>query len=265
MIRHLVQDWSFYIFQLGKNLKNQRALRLSFGLQILGMFLNNIAFFVIWLFFIQAIGVINGWGIKETFGLLSVSVFTFGLARTFFGGIGQLGDRVLTGAFDSFLTKPKSLYLRILNQDFYVSALGDLIQGALGIAIFLYLTQPSAEQVLLLLVMLPPAIIIHAAFGLISDCIIFWFPQAEQLNRAFLDVIIMPSTQPIALLEGAMRFVYIFVVPAMLLAGLPVQAFIGFDWKLVVIAYGVAIGWLLVSRLILRWSLKKYESANFFG
>jgi len=264
-MRHFVQDWSFYFYQLRKNLKNQRALRLSFGLQILGMFLNNIAFFIIWLFFIKAIGVTNGWGVKETFGLLSVSIFTFGLSRAFFGGIGQLGDRVITGSFDSFLTKPKSLYLRILNQDFYVSALGDLIQGALGIAIFLVWAQPSPEQILLLLVMLPPAIITQASFGLISDCIIFWFPQAEQLNRAFLDLLIMPSTQPIALLEGAMRFVYIFVVPALLLAGLPIQAFIKFDWWLVALAYGVAIGWLLLSKLILRWSLKKYESANFFG
>ncbi len=264
-MRHFLQDWSFYFYQLRKNLKNQRALRLSFGLQILGMFLNNIAFFIIWLFFIRAIGVTNGWGAKEVFGLLSVSIFTFGLSRVFFGGIGQLGDRVITGSFDSFLTKPKSLYLRILNQDFYVSALGDLIQGALGIVIFLFITQPSLEQVLLLLVMIPPAILIHASFGLITDCVIFWFPQAEQLNRAFLDLLIMPSTQPIALLEGTMRFIYIFVVPALLLAGLPIQAFIQFDWWLVALAYGVAIGWLLLSKLILRWSLKKYESANFFG
>ncbi len=259
------KELNFYLYQLGKNLKNQRALRMSFGLQVLGMFLNNIAFFIIWLFFIKAIGTTNGWGVKEVFGLLSISIFTYGVSHALFGSMNGLDDNVISGSFDSLLTKPKSLYVRILNQRFSVSSLGDLIQGFIGIIIFLIIMQPSIQQVLLLALILPTAILAEVSFGIVTGCIVFWFPQIEGLGNAFFDLIITPSIQPIGLLEGTMRYIYIFVIPAMLLGGFPVEIFTKFSWYTIIIAYLVAIAWWLLSKLVLKRALRRYESANFFG
>lgn len=259
------KELDFYKYQLAKNFKNERALRLSFSIQIIGMIINNLAFYVIWIYFMKAIGNTNGWGVIDAIGLLSVSIFSYGASHVLFGGINELTDKVISGSFDSLLTKPKSLYFRILNQRFNVSAIGDLLQGIVGIIIFIALAQPSFTQILLLIVMLPPAIIIMTAFNIIADCLIFWSPQAENLNKAFSDLLIMPSTQPITLLTGFMHFFYIFAIPAMLLAGLPVQALKDANWWLVPLAYAIAIFWYLLSKFVLSRALKRYESANFFG
>ena len=258
-------EFRFYQYQLLKNFKNEKALRLSFGLQIIGMIINNLAFYVIWIYFMKAIGETNGWNVLDTVGLLSVSIFSFGASHVLFGGISELPDKVIKGSFDSMLTKPKSLYFRILNQRFNVSAIGDLLQGSIGIIIYIALAQPDIKQIIILLVMLPPAIIIMAAFNLIADCLIFWFPQSENLNKAFVDLIMLPSTQPITLLGGFMHFMYIFMIPAMLLAGLPMQALKDANMLLIPLAYVIAILWYLLSRYILKRALRRYESANFFG
>ena len=262
---NIINEFKFYIFLLRKNFSNEKALRLSFGVQIFGMILNNLAFYVIWYFFTKAIGETNGWGVKQTFGLVSVCILTYGITFTLFGGIGSLQDKILSGSFDSLLTRPKSLYLRILNQQFSSSAVGDTIQGLIGICIFFAITQASFGQIAILVLMLPPAVLVFASFSMIGDCIVFWFQHAEGLNRAFSDLILLPATQPITLLTGFMKFLYIFIIPAMLMAGMPTLAYTQSNWKMVVLSYAIAIVWFMLSKYVLARSLNKYESANYFG
>ena len=259
------KELRFYFFQLKKNFENKRVLRINFIMQVVGMFTSNLSFFIIWMVFSNALGPINGWGIRETFGMLCVSIFTFGIVHTFFGSIATLVTRVPTGAFDSFLTKPKSLYLRILNHEFSVSALGDLIQGTLGLIILMIWAKPSLEAVLIIFLMLPPAVLAQIAFAMTADCIVFWLPHAHNLSTALRDLVLLPSTQPISLLRGPMRFIYLFVIPALVVAGLPIEAFTHKDWSIFALAYAIAIGWFLISYWVLTISLRRYESGNIIG
>ncbi len=261
----LLNEIRFYFFQLKKNFENKRALGLSFMLQVAGMFLNNVSFFIIWMMFMNTIGTVNGWGVKETFGMLSVSMLGFGIAYTFFGSIGTLITRVPTGVFDSFLTKPKSLYLRIINHDFAVSALGDLIQGFLGVIIFVFWADSTIETFMIVLLMVIPAVMIQISFTMTFDCIAFWLPHGAPLSNALRDLILLPSTQPISLLRGTMRYIYMFAIPALVLAGLPIEAFTHIDWKMVALPYAIAFAWFGISYWTLHISLKRYESGNMIG
>lgn len=259
------KEIGFYFFQLKSNFENKRALRISFFSQVIGMFLSNISFFVIWMVFSHALGPINGWGVRETFGMLSMSIFTFGVVHTFFGSTATLIYRVPNGAFDSFLTKPKSLYLRILNHEFNVSALGDLIQGILGLIILMIWAKPSFEAVLIVFLMMPTAVIAMISFSMTTDCIVFWLPHAQHLSYALRDLILLPSTQPISLLQGPLRFIYLFAIPVLCVAGLPIEAFTHLDWRRVALSYAISIGWFLLSYWVLSVSLKRYESGNIIG
>jgi ABC-2 type transport system permease protein len=96
-MKKLLNEIVFFFFQWKQNIRNQQALRTSFLLQVAGMFINNIAFFVIWIMFSKTIGVINGWGAMQTFGMLCVSMLTFGIVHSLFGSTGTLTDTVPTG------------------------------------------------------------------------------------------------------------------------------------------------------------------------
>lgn len=259
------QDLRLFWVQFSKNLRNEQALRSSFLIQIAGMFISNISFFIIWIFFSQAIGPVNGWGPLETFGMLSVSIFIYGIANTLFGGMANWYNYVPTGVFDMFMIRPKAIYLRILSSRCNVSAIGDLIQGVLGIGIFLYMSDTSFLNVLHMMLLLIPALIANVAMLMVCNSVIFWVPQAPSLCQALFNLVLLPSTQPISILDGAMRFTYLFVIPALLIAGLPIEGFINPDMAKLLMAYGIAFLWLIASNIFLARSIKRYESGNTIG
>lgn len=264
-MNRLSNELRYHIFQLRQNFNNKKMLRTSFILQVLSMFLSNLSFFIIWMIFSQTIGTHNGWGTLQTFGMLSFAILIFGIVHSCFGSLMYWGEKVPTGAFDAFLTKPKSLYIRIINNDFNVGALGDLIQGTLGVGIFLVMSHASLPSVLVMMLMIIPACAIQVAFINICNSTMFWLPQANNLPSALNNFILLPSTQPISLLNGAMRFIYLFLIPALVVAGLPIETFIHASWKIFFLSYAIAIFWLLLSLWIMKISLQRYESGNSIG
>lgn len=255
----------FHLFQMRQNFNDKRVLRGSFILQIVNMMISNTAFFIIWLMFSKTIGTHHGWGPLQTFGMLSVMILVFGITHGSFGSLMFWPRRVPSGSFDSLLTKPKNLYIRIINHEFMVSALGDLFQGLIGVIIFTVLSHASLISVLMLGALIIPAVITEIAFFMICGCMIFWLPQAPGLPQALTNLILTPATQPTSLLKGGMRYLYLFVIPALVISGLPIETFIHASWKLFLLAYGIAGFWLWLSVFVLRISVRRYESGNSIG
>lgn len=264
-MKHFLQEWRFHIFQMKQNFNNKRMLKTSFIIQIISMLISNLSFFIIWMVFSQTIGTHNGWGTLQTFGMLSTSILVFGIVHSCFGSLMHWYEKIPYGAFDIYLTKPKSLYIRIINSEFTVSALGDLIQGSLGIGIFLILSHASFQSVCVFFLLIIPAVIIQVSFIMICNCIVFWLPQSQRLPLALINFILLPATQPISLLDGPMRFFYLFIVPALVIGGLPVETLLHADWRLFALAYAIALFWLLLSHQILKLSIRRYESGNSIG
>jgi ABC-type uncharacterized transport system permease subunit len=261
----LMKEIRFFIFRIKKNFANEKVLRSSFLLQMVGVFISNLSFFIIWIVFSRAVGPVNGWGALQTFGMLSISIFSFGVVHSICGSMWNWYEMVPNGAFDSFLTKPKSLFLRVATNRFSVSACGDLIQGMIGIAIFIFLASPSLYKCLLLLVMIVPAIVVHFSLMMFFNYVIFWLPQATSLTRSLNELILLPSTQPISILKGGMRFFYLFIIPALLIGGLPIEVWLKPDWGMVLLAYAIAAFWFFVSHRFFYYSLRRYESGNCIG
>lgn len=262
MTSALLSELRFHACEWWLNFRNQKALRGSFWTQVVGMFLSNVSFFVIWMSFSHTVGEVQGWGVLQTFGLLSISIFTFGVAFVLFGSSWTWMLVIPNGQLDTYLTKPKSLYVRLLNQKFLVSAVGDLLQGTLGLVLFLALSEASWDQILRLVPMLAVAISIYISFFMTCGCLIFLIPESPGLGRVLGDLLLMPSLQPISMLQGALRTVYLTVVPALIISGLPVEVFMRFDLAKVSIAVGVAAIWFALSLVTLRFAIRRYESSN---
>ncbi len=67
----------------------------------------------------------------------------------------------------------------------------------------------------------------------------------------------------IGVVLGAMRFVFTFIIPSLVVGALPIEIIrdISID-KLILCAF-LALIWLIVSFKIFKWGVKKYESSNF--
>lgn len=257
-----LNELAYYKFQFIRNVRNQRVLRGSTLVLVFGMIFSNCCFMLVWTMFSKAIGPINGWGTAQTFGIQAYAIFTFGVSFTLFGSLGSLYPHIERGSFDVFLTKPKSLYVRLINNELLPTALGDVLHGLVSLSIFCLWVKPNIG---LLLVMMPPAILIQIAFVMTSDCISFWLPQAPGLAKAVKELLIVPTIQPISLFQGWMRIACLTVVPALVVSGLPVEVVTYHRYHLIAVAYAVSILWLVISIGVLKISVRRYESGNVIG
>lgn len=261
----VLKELQFYIFRWSVNFRNQKALYWHFIIESFTIVMNNLAFYFIWMMFSYTVGAIHGWGMAHIMGAISAGLLTIGIMDTLCGSMPSLQNMVPSGGFDALMSRPKNLYLQILNQDFRPSAIGDLLQGAIGVGIFCYWVDAGWSDVLCILIMLIPAVIAMISFIFTTDCVIFWLPQAKIIVSTLGDMMYLPLTQPISLLRGKMRAFYMTVVPVLLVGGLPIEVVTYHTYQLIAVSYAIALSWLFFSIWILRCAVRRYESGNGVG
>ena len=67
-----------------KNIKNEKELRTSFIITVIGMAINNVSFLILWYYFGKTVGVINGWAPMDIFCLYGFGVTAYGLVISVF-------------------------------------------------------------------------------------------------------------------------------------------------------------------------------------
>ena len=247
------------------NIAAGMELRAAFALQIVGMMLNNTAFVVVWVYFFQAFGTINGWSATETIGMQGFSAFMFGIAFTFAGGSSYLPNLVDNGSFDSVLLSPRNLYIRILTSKVTISALGDIAFGVVLMGMYLFLAHVSFLQACIFLSILPAAALVMINVTFITALSAFVFPDASGFARNAFDVFFTPSMYPAALFQGALRFIFTFAIPSLVIAGIPIETIRDVRWQGVVLIWIMAFVWTFLAVKLLKIGLKKYESGNLTG
>lgn len=248
-----------------KNLAGAMELRTGFILQIVGMMVNNIAFLAGWLFFFQLFGSINHWSGPETFGLQGLVALVYGLGFTFASGTVSLTDYVHQGVFDQFLLSPRNLYLRILSSKLRVSAIGDCLFGLVLIMIYIIQAKLGLGQILMLLLFLPPATLLFCNISLLTSLVAFMIPDSGVLSRNLFEAFFAPSMYPGALYQGWVRGVFLYLIPSLLIGSLPVEAVRDHRVTLLVLTWILSALWMLLTMLVLKNALRRYESGNLTG
>lgn len=247
------------------NVLAEVQLRAAFFLQVVGMMFNDTAFVLLWYFFFEAFGSINGWTAKEVVAFQGVAAFSFGLAFGFLRGAKQLSKYVDNGTFDNFLLSPRNLYIRILTSDSDAPSIGDMIFGILLIAIYIVWAKVTLLQTAMLISLLIPATLIMINFALVTSLVAFLMPDAVVFAENLFDFFLSPSLYPSATFPSALRFFFIFIVPSIAVGGLPIEAIQHLNWNFYVIIWALGIFWLLLATQLLNLAVKRYESGNLTG
>ncbi|HPO06000.1 MAG TPA: ABC-2 family transporter protein [Candidatus Gracilibacteria bacterium] len=247
------------------NILNSAELRLSFIFQLLGMCLNNFLIVVSWIFFFQNFGSINGWSTTEFIGLQSFTAIIYGIAFSFAAGAMELPNLVNFGIFDSILLSPRNLYLAILTSKTRISALGDILFGLILLVAFFIINPIGFGASLILISLMIPATIILINFALICGCIAFFIPDSRDLSRVGFETMFAPSMYPSGLFQGGLRFFFLFIIPSIAIAGLPIEAIKNWNYLSILLVWTLAILWTAIALLVLKIGIKRYESSNLTG
>jgi ABC-2 type transport system permease protein len=252
----------FYLLTIKYNFLAEMQNKGAFWIAVIGMYLNDIALVFIWWIFFMFTGNVNGWGGEEMVLMQGIFIMCFGLSMSFIDGIRSLPDLVYRGKFDWYLITPKNLYLKILTAKIEVSALGDLLMGLTLLVLGAFLANISYLQILMLVAVIPASLIIFISSMMIINLVAFYFDDPTSVHREITELFITPAFFPGNLISGAIRVFFIIIVPALLIATVPLESVLNNTWWMVVVLYLVAFIWFFISYKLLFISIKRYESGN---
>lgn len=253
----------FALFIIRKNFQSSAELRSSFVMNIVGMAINNTAFIFLWVFFVQSVGEIGGWKAVDIVGLQGFIALCYGVVFSVGVGIRNLPEYAATGAFDRFMISPKNLLLRVATSAFSPSALGDVIFGLVCLGFFAVFSGAGLAQMVMLVPLVFFTIVVFFSITLATHALSFYFVDGGAVVRGLFELFMTPSLFHGGAFQGALRFVFTFIVPSLLIGALPVESFKSLDLVKFGIMAILTLTWFMISLVIFRASVKKYESSNF--
>ena len=93
----------------------------------------------------------------------------------------------------------------------------------------------------------------------------FYLMDGYNVSNGLLGMFVSNSTYHGGAFTGVLRFIFIFIMPALLLGAIPVEIIKTLSTNNLIMILCIAVFWLIISILFFYKSLKKYESNNFFG
>ena len=248
-----------------KNLKNEKELKSSFIISVIGMAINNIAFLILWYYFGQTVGELNGWKPIDIFGLYGVTSTSFGIVVAIFGGIYEIPSYISSGNFDKYLLTPKSILTKVSTSKVSTSAFGDLVFGLVCFIVYAIINKLTILQLLLFIFLIIISGIIFYAFSLICMSVSFYLMDGKNVSDGLYGMFLSNSLYHGGAFTGILRLFFIFVIPSLLLGTVPIEIINNFSGTNLLFIIGMTIFWTIISVWFFYKSLKKYESNNLFG
>jgi ABC-2 type transport system permease protein len=259
----MMNELRFALYAIKKNIANSTELRTSFALTVLGMAINNVSFLVIWIFFIQSVGEINGWRAIDILALDGFVALSYGVVFSFFVGIKQLSQYIADGVFDRFLLSPKNVLLRVVTSTFHASAVGDLVFGVACFGIYAWIVDIHITQLITLFLLTINATVMFFAVSVLIYSAGFYFADAYSVTYSLFDLFMTPTLFHGGLFHGTMRFIFTFLIPSLVIGALPTEILASVSLVHMIALMGITTVWFAGAMWFFHHSVKRYESANF--
>lgn len=228
----------------------------NFFLQSIGMFVNDLFWILFWWLFMQRFQDLNGWGFNEVAVLWAVVTTSFGLQSGFFNHASRIARHIEDGTLDYYLPLPKNVLVHVISKVSY-PALGDLLFGTVLAVLFV----PAGRALIFVATTLLSTIIL-ISFAVLVNSLGFWFERFKESAYAIRDCMMILSNYPLSIFGGFTKFFIIFLFPAGMAGGVPVELIRNFSWTWLGYMVGVTMAFSMLAVGLFYLGLKRYESGN---
>ena len=233
--------------------------RVAFLTQSIGMILNDGVYFLIWVIFFDRFKDIRGWQLTDMFIVFGISAGAFGLAGMLFGNAFNLGEIIVNGRLDYYLSFPRPTLLHVLAGRAVPSGLGDFLYGFIS---FFMSGQFSLDSLVRFLLALLLATIVFVSFLIIVQSLTFWLGTGDTLTGMAINAMVTFALYPITLFNNAAKLILFLVIPAAFMGAVPAGFVKNFSWMLLCQMCLAAVGFLALALLIFGLGLRRYESGS---
>jgi ABC-2 type transport system permease protein len=249
-----------FLFALWKaNLLSAMEYRVSFILQVLGMMLNNAAYFVFWYIFFERFESVRGWELTDMFVLFGIVAASVGLGMYLFGNVLFLADIIAEGRLDYYLSLPRPVLLHSLASRSISSGMGDFLYGLLSFAVA---GQFSIDAVLRFVLGVVFGTIVFVAFLTLVQSLAFWLGSASMIAMQASNAMITFALYPLTLFDGTAKLILFTVLPAAFIGSVPAEFVRSFSWGQLGMMTAAAGGLLALALFVFHRGLRRYESGS---
>jgi len=256
-----MNELKFLIALWKTNLAATMEYRVAFFSQMIGMMLNNIAYFVVWIIFFDRFKQVRGWELGDMYVLFGITASSFGLVSILFGNAFNLGEIITKGRLDYYLSFPRPVLLHTLASRTIASGFGDFTYGFLS---FTFSGQFTWDGLLRFTLATLLAAAVFAAFLIIVQSLAFWMGTASLLTNTAVAAMVTFALYPITLFDNTAKFLLFTLDPAALMGAVPADFVHAFSWSTLAQLLIGAITLLAVALWLFRTGLRRYESGSAF-
>jgi ABC-2 type transport system permease protein len=241
------------------NLASAMEYRVAFISQSIGMILNDGVYFLVWIIFFDRFKDIRGWQLTDMFLVFGVSAGAFGLAGMLFGNSFNLGDIIVNGRLDYYLSLPRPTLLHVLASRAVPSGFGDFLYGFIS---YFASGQFSLVGLGRFSLAMALAAVVFVSFLVIIQSLSFWLGTGDTLTGIATNAMITFALYPITLFNNAAKLILFMVIPAAFMGAVPAGFVRSFSWSALGQMFLAAIGFLALALLLFHLGLRRYESGS---
>jgi ABC-2 type transport system permease protein len=214
---------ALYVRLIGARVRSQLQYRMSFALDLAGMFLITFLDFAAILIIFHNVPQLGGWSVAEVALLYGLSGLAFALTDMVIGHLDLLSQQIRDGTFDLVLVRPRGTLFQVVTADFQLRRLGKAAQAGaiLAYALTRLDIEWTAGRVVILPVTIVSAAVIFGAVWVAGVCIVFWSVEGRETTNALTYGGQFFSQYPITVYERWLRQLLAFVLPMAFVAYFP--------------------------------------------
>jgi ABC-2 type transport system permease protein len=249
-----------FLFALWKvNLASSMEYRAAFISQTIGMILNDGAYFLFWIIFFDRFKDIRGWQLSDMFLLFGVSAGAFGLAGMLFGNAFNLGEIIVNGRLDYYLSLPRPTLLHVLASRVVPSGFGDFLYGFISYAASGQFSLSGLGRFTLGILL---ATVVFISFLVIVQSLSFWLGSSGNLTGIAINAMVTFAIYPITLFNKTAKLILFLIVPAAFMGAVPAGFVRGFSWLALGQMCLAAAVFLGIALTLFHFGLRRYESGS---
>jgi ABC-2 type transport system permease protein len=261
---------ALYARLVAAQVRSQLQYRVSFVLDVTGMFLISFLDFVAVLILFENVPALAGWSLHEVAFLYASTCISFALVDLVIGHLDLFPRMIREGTFDLVLVRPRGTLLQVIASDFALRRLGKALQGVLvfGFALGGLDVDWNAGRVAMVGVMLVAGALIFAAVWIAGATIAFWTVDGGEFTNAFTYGGNFLTQYPISIYGEWLRRFLAFVVPMAFVCYFPALYVLdkrdplGFPRALQFASPLVALAAAVVASFVWTFAVRRYRSVG---
>jgi ABC-2 type transport system permease protein len=254
-----VKELKFLTALWKTNLASAMEYRVAFISQSIGMILNDGVYFLVWIIFFDRFKDIRGWQLSDMFLVFGVSAGAFGLTGMLFGNAFNLGEIIVNGRLDYYLSLPRPTLLHVLASRAVPSGFGDFLYGFIS---FFASGQFSADGLGRFILALILAMAVFVSFLVIVQSLAFWLGTGGAVTDIAINAMVTFALYPITLFNNSAKLILFIVIPAAFMGAIPAGFVRGFSWSSLGLMFLAALGFLTLALSLFDLGLHRYESGS---